>query len=98
MQAAVPMTQTTGAKQTTQATRSPENEEARELSGSQILCEALIREGVELVYASPAGAIMPFYDAFTSYPAPHHILVRPEQAASHAADGYARATGKVGVC
>jgi acetolactate synthase-1/2/3 large subunit len=72
--------------------------EARELSGSQILCEALIREGVELMFGYPGGAIMPFYDALTSYPALHHVLVRHEQAAAHAADGYARATGKVGVC
>src|SRR6266487_1382948 len=69
-----------------------------ELSGSQILCEALVREGVELLYGYPGGAIMPFYDALTSYPSLHHILVRHEQAAAHAADGYARATGKVGVC
>ena len=70
----------------------------RELSGSAILCEALIREGVELLFGYPGGAIMPFYDALTSYPALHHVLVRHEQAAAHAADGYTRATGKVGVC
>ena len=70
----------------------------RELSGSHILCEALIREGVNLMYGYPGGAIMPFYDALTGYPALHHVLVRHEQAAAHAADGYARATGKVGVC
>lgn len=98
MQVAVSTTQTTGTMQTTQANRSHESEEARELSGSQILCEALIREGVELLYGYPGGAIMPFYDALTSYPSLHHVLVRHEQAASHAADGYARATGKVGVC
>jgi len=81
-----------------QAHRSTEGIEARELTGSQILCEALMREGVEFIYGYPGGAIMPFYDALTSYPALHHILVRHEQAAAHAADGYARATGKVGVC
>jgi acetolactate synthase-1/2/3 large subunit len=70
----------------------------RELPGSHILCEALVREGVELLYGYPGGAIMPFYDALTSYPTLRHILVRHEQAAAHAADGYARATGKVGVC
>src|SRR5579883_2014063 len=75
----------------------PEHE-ARELPGSAILCEALIREGVDLLYGYPGGAIMPFYDALTSYPKLRHILVRHEQAAAHAADGYARATGKVGVC
>ena len=74
------------------------DDEIRELTGSQILCEALMREGVELLYGYPGGAIMPFYDALTSYPSLHHVLVRHEQAAAHAADGYARATGKVGVC
>src|ERR1700719_4172514 len=73
-------------------------ETIRELSGSQILCEALVREDVELMYGYPGGAIMPFYDALTAYPTLHHVLVRHEQAAAHAADGYARATGKVGVC
>lgn len=73
-------------------------EQGRELAGSHILCEALVREGVELLYGYPGGAIMPFYDALTSYPALRHVLVRHEQAAAHAADGYARATGKVGVC
>lgn len=72
--------------------------EARELTGSQIICEALIREGVDVLYGYPGGTIMPFYDALTSYPALHHVLVRHEQGAAHAADGYARATGKVGVC
>ena len=73
-------------------------ESGRELSGSQILCEALVREGVELLFGYPGGAIMPFYDALTGYAALRHVLVRHEQAAAHAADGYARATGKVGVC
>src|SRR5438094_2709463 len=81
-----------------QTHRSSETMEACELAGSQILCEALMCEGVELLYGYPGGAIMPFYDALTSYPALHHVLVRHEQAAAHAADGYARATGKVGVC
>jgi len=75
-----------------------QDEDVAELPGSHILCEALVREGVELMYGYPGGAIMPFYDALTSYPALRHILVRHEQAAAHAADGYARATGKVGVC
>ncbi|MGZ3608736.1 MAG: biosynthetic-type acetolactate synthase large subunit [Ktedonobacteraceae bacterium] len=81
-----------------QAHRTAEANEVRELTGSQILCEALMREGVEFMYGYPGGAIMPFYDALTSYPALRHVLVRHEQAAAHAADGYARATGKVGVC
>ena len=79
-------------------TNQQDMEHTRELAGSHILCEALVREGVELLYGYPGGAIMPFYDALTSYPTLRHILVRHEQAAAHAADGYARATGKVGVC
>jgi acetolactate synthase-1/2/3 large subunit len=87
------------AKEARQATHSARQaRDARELTGSQILCEALIREGVNLMYGYPGGAIMPFYDALTSYPTLQHVLVRHEQAAAHAADGYARATGKVGVC
>jgi len=74
-----------------------QNMEVRELAGSHILCEALVREGVELLYGYPGGAIMPFYDALPDYPL-KHVLVRHEQAAAHAADGYARATGRVGVC
>jgi acetolactate synthase-1/2/3 large subunit len=68
------------------------------LTGSHLLCQSLIREGVAIFYGYPGGVLVPFYDALTSYPALHHVLVRHEQAAAHAADGYARATGKVGVC
>src|SRR5437660_7888090 len=75
-----------------------QHDEVYELAGSHILCRALEREGVQLLYGYPGGAIMPFYDALTSYSKLHHVLVRHEQAAAHAADGYARATGKVGVC
>ena len=78
--------------------RAQQEREARELAGSQILCEALVREGVELLFGYPGGAIMPFYDSLTSYPTLYHVLTRHEQGAAHAADGYARATGKVGVC
>lgn len=98
MNVAATITQQPGEASVHQAHQSNETTEARELSGSQILCEALVREGVELLYGYPGGAIMPFYDALTSYPSLHHVLVRHEQAAAHAADGYARATGKVGVC
>jgi acetolactate synthase I/II/III large subunit len=86
------------AKSIQPSTQISQDEDIRELSGSHILCEALVREGVELIYGYPGGTIMPFYDSITSYPALHHVLVRHEQAAAHAADGYARATGKVGVC
>jgi len=64
--------------------------------GAQILWEALVQEGVEVVFGYPGGAIMPVYDAMLDYPI-HHVLVRHEQGAAHMADGYARASGKVGV-
>src|SRR5437763_7313533 len=86
------------AKAIQQAQQTSQPDEMRELAGSHILCEALIREGVKLLYGYPGGAIMPFYDALTDYPTLHHVLVRHEQAAAHAADGYARATGNVGLC
>ena len=69
-----------------------------ELKGAEIICEALLREGVEVVFGHPGGAVLPLYDAFYKYRELRHILVRHEQGAAHAADGYARATGKVGVC
>ena len=68
------------------------------LSGSQILCRTLVEEGVSLLFGYPGGAIMPFYHALPEYPELRHVLVRHEQAAAHAADGYARATGRPGVC
>jgi len=68
------------------------------LKGSEIICESLLREGVEVIFGHPGGAILPFYDALWSYPQLRHVLVRHEQGAAHAADGYARVTGKVGVC
>ncbi|MCH8296816.1 MAG: biosynthetic-type acetolactate synthase large subunit [Chloroflexi bacterium] len=68
------------------------------LKGSEIICESLLREGVEVIFGHPGGAILPFYDALWSYPQLRHILVRHEQAAAHAADGYSRVTGRVGVC
>jgi acetolactate synthase-1/2/3 large subunit len=67
------------------------------LSGAQIIWEALVREGVEVCFGYPGGAIMPAYDAMIQYPI-HHVLTRHEQGASHMADGYARASGQVGVC
>jgi len=68
------------------------------LKGAEIICESLLREGVDVIFGYPGGAILPFYDALWSYPQLRHILVRHEQAAAHAADGYSRVTGKVGVC
>src|SRR2546421_8710664 len=66
------------------------------LTGAQILWEALVREGVSDVFGYPGGAILPAYDAMLGYPI-RHVLVRHEQGATHMADGYARASGKVGV-
>ncbi len=68
------------------------------LSGAHILCRVLVDAGVDVLFGYPGGAIMPFYHALPEYPALRHILVRHEQAAAHAADGYARASGRVGVC
>jgi len=68
------------------------------MTGAQILCEGLVKEGVDVIFGFPGGAVIPLYDALPSYPQLRHILVRHEQGAAHAADGYARATGKVGVC
>jgi len=68
------------------------------LTGSQILCRVLVEQGVDLLFGYPGGAIMPFYHALPEYPRLRHVLVRHEQAAAHAADGYARASGGVGVC
>jgi acetolactate synthase-1/2/3 large subunit len=67
-------------------------------SGAHVLWETLIAEGVDVVFGYPGGAIMPAYDVLLSYPALRHVLVRHEQGAAHMADGYARASGKVGVC
>jgi acetolactate synthase-1/2/3 large subunit len=73
------------------------NIEYKPRTGSEAMCEALLDEGVEYLFGYPGGAIMPFYHALPDYPL-KHILTRHEQAAAHAADGYARATGGVGVC
>ena len=69
-----------------------------EMTGAEIICESLLREGVDTIFGLPGGAVLPFYGALSGYPQLRHILVRHEQAAAMAADGYARATGKVGVC
>ncbi len=67
------------------------------MKGAKIIIESLIREGVEVIFGYPGGSVIPFFDCL--YDAPiKFILTRHEQAAAHAADGYARSTGKVGVC
>ncbi|MBA7578588.1 Acetolactate synthase large subunit IlvB1 [subsurface metagenome] len=68
------------------------------LTGAQMIGESLVREGVEVVFGILGGSVLPLYDVLPQYPQLRHILVRHEQGAAHAADGYARATGKVGVC
>ncbi len=68
------------------------------LTGAEILWATLAGEGTTTVFGYPGGAILPIYDALRNFPSIHHVLVRHEQGASHMADGYARASGKVGVC
>jgi acetolactate synthase I/II/III large subunit len=65
-------------------------------TGAQIIWECLLRQGISTVFGYPGGAILPAYDAMTQYPI-RHVLVRHEQGATHMADGFARATGQVGV-
>ena len=68
------------------------------MTGAQIICESLVKEGVEVIFGILGGVILPLYDTLPQYPQLRHILTRHEQGAAHAAEGYARATGKVGVC
>jgi len=70
---------------------------SQELSGAQILVESLARQGVECVFGYPGGAVLPIYDALFNDARMRHILVRHEAGAAHAAEGYARSTGKPGV-
>jgi acetolactate synthase-1/2/3 large subunit len=74
-----------------------ETDMSKLLTGSQIVCEALLKEGVSVVFGIPGGAILPLYGVLSQYPNLRHILSRHEQGAAHAADGYARSTGTVGV-
>jgi acetolactate synthase-1/2/3 large subunit len=75
---------------------SERNNVGQTLTGARIVWECLMREGVDLVFGYPGGCLLPIYDAMAEYPI-HHVLVRHEQGAAHMADGYARASGKVGV-
>jgi acetolactate synthase I/II/III large subunit len=68
------------------------------LPGARVVLECLKREGVDVVFGLPGGAVLPIYDALYDFEGLRHVLVRQEAAAGHAAEGYARATGKVGVC
>jgi len=67
------------------------------MNGAQIIWECLVREGVDVAFGITGGKVIPLYHELSAYPI-HHVTMRHEQAAAHAADGYARATGKVGVC
>src|SRR5690348_378844 len=71
--------------------------EVREMSGAEMVIRALIDQGVEVVFGYPGGAVLPIYDALFKQNRLRHILVRHEQGAVHAAEGYARSSGKVGV-
>ncbi len=66
--------------------------------GADVVCEALLLQGVDVFFGYPGGVVLPLYDVLGDYPDLRHILVRHEQGGAHAADGYARVTGKVGVC
>ena len=79
------------------AARSDASHSPQELRGAEILVKALQAEGVKYVWGYPGGAVLHIYDAFYKQESIQHVLVRHEQAAVHAADGYARATGDVGV-
>ena len=68
------------------------------LSGADIVLESLKRIGVDTVFGYPGGVVLPLYDRLPAHPEIHHILVRHEQGGGHAADGYARAKGQLGVC
>ena len=67
------------------------------MSGAKILLECLVREGVDCIFGYPGGVTLPLYDVLYDHPI-RHVLVRHEENAAFAAEGYARATGKVGVC
>ena len=70
----------------------------RNLTGADIICECLIEQGVDTVFGYPGGAVLNIYDSLYNYSDKiHHVLTAHEQGASHAADGYARSTGRTGV-
>ena len=75
-----------------------ERREKRARIGADVVIEAILRQGVDVLFGYPGGVILPLYDVLGDHPDLRHVLVRHEQGAAHAADGYARATGKVGVC
>lgn len=70
----------------------------KRMTGAQMVLEALAEQGVDTIFGYPGGAVLPIYDALHQQDKVRHVLVRHEQGAGHAAEGYARSTGKVGVC
>lgn len=68
------------------------------MTGAQMMLDGLVKEGVEVTFGIQGGKVIPLFDTMPQYPQIHHVLTRHEQGAAHAAEGYARATGKVGVC
>ena len=81
---------------TTARTQSPAPVDTRTLTGAEVVIKALVEQGVEVIFGYPGGAVLPLYDALFQQDRIRHVLVRHEQAAVHAAEGYARSTGKVG--
>jgi acetolactate synthase I/II/III large subunit len=99
----VPADGTAGAAAVEQARREmlhegPRARIKRTRIGADALMEALILQGADTLFSYPGGVILPIYDILGDYPEIRHVLVRHEQGGGHAADGYARASGKVGVC
>src|SRR5688572_3032767 len=68
------------------------------MTGAQMVCESLLRLGTNIAFGLPGGAILPFYQVLPQFPKLRHVLVRHEEGASMMADGYARVTGRPGVC
>src|SRR5215472_6043399 len=82
---------------TTTVPRATAAAESKLTSGARILLECLVRENVDCLFGYPGGVTLPLYDAFYDHPI-RHVLVRHEQNAAFAAEGFARSTGRVGVC
>ncbi len=94
-----PATKTTAAKKSTAAAKKPmvlPAVEGQVMTGAEMVVRAMVEQGCDTIFGYPGGAVLPLYDAIFKQNALRHILVRHEQAATHAAEGYARSTGKVG--
>src|SRR6185312_1716468 len=98
MAEAMPLTEAVSQMTHTMEGNMADKNQHPQLTGAEIVWATLAGEGVDKVFGYPGGAILPVYDALRKFPSIHHVLVRHEQGASHMADGYARASGKPGVC